>query len=69
MNEFQSNLDFKINDKANVILGSSKDKTNGDEVIIEDIFPYKGKIRVNCKVIKSNHKFWCYYSDLLPLNN
>jgi hypothetical protein len=59
-------IEFKPNDQAKVILGSSKDKINGDIVVIEDIFPYKGTYRANCKVIESGHKFWCFYSDLLP---
>lgn len=59
--------EFKRGDKANVILGSSVDKTKGEMVIIEEIINHADKTTVNCITIKTKHKFWCYYSDLLPI--
>lgn len=59
---------FKRGDKARVILGSSKDQKRGDLVIIEEIYSVGNYLKVDCKTIKTNHKFWCKYSDLLTVN-
>mgnify|MGYP001361096973 CR=1 FL=1 len=64
---FDNMPEFKKGDFAMVVLGSSEDQINGDKVLIDEIIHHNNKTTVNCITTKTKHKFWCHYSDLMPI--
>lgn len=64
---FDDMPEFKKGDFAMVVLGSSEDQINGDKVLIDEIIHHNNKTTVNCITTKTKHKFWCHYSDLMPI--
>lgn len=58
---------FIVGDFAMVVLGSSKDQIKGDRVEIQAMYQVDDFIKVDAITVSTKHKFWCKYSDLMPI--